>query len=231
MRIVKPISQRASESGLPCSKVNNRANSSCLASSASANLTSSAPRSRIGLADQAGNAALAAAIASLSCARSARGASASTSSVAGLMTSSLATPGTSLPLISNLNSLIAFSSLRYVHPIDGGRLRTIDDVKFEMDRSDQGIADTLGSVGASLADTQTDLARPIGTLDARKVGACSLYRRRALYRGEPTPKYNRRFAIGGHFSGSQITPSTARLCRGKRPGPIGSSNEWIHYEK
>jgi hypothetical protein len=65
-------------------------------------------------------------------------------------------------------------------PIDGGQLRTIDDVKFEMDRSDQGIADTLGSVGASLADTQTDLARPIGTLDARKVGHCSLYRRRPI---------------------------------------------------
>jgi hypothetical protein len=36
-------------------------------------------------------------------------ASASNSSVAGLMTSSLLTPGTSLPLISNLNSLIALS--------------------------------------------------------------------------------------------------------------------------
>ena len=155
MPTVKPISQCASDSGLPCSRVNNRANSSCLASSASANLTSSAPRSRIGLADQAGNAALAAAIASSSCARSARGASASTSSVAGLMTSSLATPATSLPLISNLNSLIRSPRCAMSNPIDGGRLRTRDDVKLEMDRSDQGIADTLGSVGKSRGQSGT----------------------------------------------------------------------------
>jgi hypothetical protein len=32
-------------------------------------------------------------------------------------------------------------------PTDGGRLRTRDDVKLEMDRSDQGIADTLGLIG------------------------------------------------------------------------------------
>src|ERR1700743_2841035 len=147
----KSTSQFASESGLPCSRVNNRANSSCLASNASANLPSSAPRSRIGLAEHTGNAALAAATPASSGTRSARGASASTSSVAGLMTSSLAAPDTSLPLISSLNSLIALSLLRYIlceltigasavtssreaHQLYGG------DTKLEATRSDLGIA-------------------------------------------------------------------------------------------
>src|SRR5262249_18033036 len=91
-----------------------RMNSSLRASMASANLTSRAPRSRSGFFDQAGKAALAAATALSSCARSARGAMASTSSVAGLITGSVHAPGTSLPSMSNLYSLIRYLQLGVV---------------------------------------------------------------------------------------------------------------------
>jgi hypothetical protein len=56
------------------------------------------------------------------------------------MTSSLAAPDTSLPLISNLNSFIAFSLLCS---------RIGDGNKLEMELSDLGVADTLGSVDAN----------------------------------------------------------------------------------
>ncbi|HET6943076.1 MAG TPA: hypothetical protein VFH89_13030 [Sphingomicrobium sp.] len=74
----------------------------------------------------------------------------------------------------------------------------MDDVKFEMDRSDQGIADTLGSVGAILADTQVR-STPGRSGTARFIEG-------ALYRREPTLKYNRRFAIDGHFQETRSLP-------------------------
>src|ERR1700744_3849537 len=77
------------------------------------------------------------------------------------MTSSLAAPDISLPLISNLNSLIALSSLRYSsceltmgtsgEDVFSRALidYTGDDTKLEATRSDLGIANTLGSGGAN----------------------------------------------------------------------------------
>src|SRR5262249_4453450 len=68
--------------------------------------SSAALRSAIGLALQAGNAAFAAATALSSCAFEPRGHFASTSSVAGFSTSMVASPSSSLPLISTLYRLI-----------------------------------------------------------------------------------------------------------------------------
>src|SRR5438552_12931205 len=68
---------------------------------------SAALRSAIGVLLHAGNAALAAATALSSCALEARGACANASAVAGLITSIAASPSSSLPSISILNSLIA----------------------------------------------------------------------------------------------------------------------------
>jgi hypothetical protein len=59
-------------------------------------------RSSIGVAAQAGNAAFAAATAWFSCAGDARGHSASVSSVAGLITSMVMSPGTIRPSIGKL---------------------------------------------------------------------------------------------------------------------------------
>src|SRR5262249_58966141 len=70
----------------------------------------SADRCRSGVADQVGNAAFAAATACSSWARSARGAAVRVRPVAGLITSRVLAPSTSLPSINNLNSIITCSS-------------------------------------------------------------------------------------------------------------------------
>ncbi len=90
--------------------VRRRANALCSASSASANLTSSAARCRSGVADQVGNAPFAAATACFSWVRSGRGAAVRVRPVAGLITSRVLAPSTSLPSINNLNSVITCSS-------------------------------------------------------------------------------------------------------------------------
>ena len=99
MPITSPV---ASASGLPCSLVSSRASSLALASIASAILVTSLRRSSIGVAAQAGKAALAAATAVSSWFFEARGHCASTSSVAGLRTGMVWSPGTILPSIRRL---------------------------------------------------------------------------------------------------------------------------------
>src|ERR1700693_896327 len=106
MPMTSPV---ASASGLPCSLVRRRANSLLLASMASAILVTSLRRSAIGGAAHAGKAALAAATAVSSWSLEARGHCASTSSVAGLRTGIVRSPGTILPLMRRLKSLIGFA--------------------------------------------------------------------------------------------------------------------------
>ena len=103
MPITSPV---ASASGLPCSLVRMRASSLVLASMASAILVTSLRRSAIGVAAQAGNAALAAATAVSSWDFEARGHCTSTSSVAGLRTGMVRSPGTIFPSMRRLKSLI-----------------------------------------------------------------------------------------------------------------------------
>src|ERR1700730_8106720 len=107
MPMTSPV---ASASGLPCSLVNRRASSLVLASMASAILVTSLRRSSIGVAAQAGKAALAAATAASSWPFEARGHCASTSSVAGLRTGMVWSPGTILPSMRRLKSLIGLLS-------------------------------------------------------------------------------------------------------------------------
>ena len=89
----------ASASGLPCSLVKIRARSLAWVSMMSAILPIRRRRSVIGVAAQAGKAALAAATAASSWSLDARGQSVSTSSVAGLMTGMVVSPGTNAPPI------------------------------------------------------------------------------------------------------------------------------------
>src|SRR5260370_24508933 len=106
MPITSPV---ASASGFPCSMVKRRAYSLVEGAIASVILMTILRRSSIGVAAHAGNAALAAATAASSWLLEARGHCASTSSVAGLRTGIVRSPGTIFPSIRRLKSLIGFA--------------------------------------------------------------------------------------------------------------------------
>ena len=133
---------------------------------------------------------------------------ATTSSVAGLMTSSLAAPDTNSPLISSLNSLVALSSLRDVAAMDALPQEftiphTCDGTKLGTDLSDLGVADT----DRILHQPEQILHGQSAHLRAANP-AQALFAKVSYATADPTPKNNGRFATDDHLFGKRSCPTT-----------------------